>query len=81
MPPCHNVAKTARAQYHHCKFFPAGVNFNEEAVGQNWQGRGVLVLSLVPLQFFEYVQNFWSTLIGINFKKKLELFSFLSKLA
>ncbi len=33
--------------------------------------------SLVPLWFLEVVQNFWSTLIDINFKTKhVELFSF-----
>jgi hypothetical protein len=56
-----------------------GLIFDEYVVGQNWQERGGLVLSLVPLQFlfgsFEYVQNIWSTLIGSNFKKKhVELF-------
>ncbi len=49
----------------------------------------VLVLSSVlcslkvgSFESIEYVQNFWSTLIGSVFKKKhMELFSFLSKLA
>jgi hypothetical protein len=31
------------------QFYPAGVNFDEEAVGQNQQGRGDLVLPSVPL--------------------------------
>jgi hypothetical protein len=43
MPPCNYVAKTARTWYHHCKFYPAGVNFDEDAVGQNWQGRRVSI--------------------------------------
>jgi hypothetical protein len=82
MPPCDYVAKTVRTRHHHCKFYPAGVNFDEKVVGQHQQGRGVLVLSSVlrgsPFESFEYGQTFWSTLIGSNFKKKhVELFSFL----
>ncbi len=51
--------------------------FDEEAVGQNQQRRGVSVLSSVfsyntlgSFKSIEYVQNIWSTLIGSNFKKK-----------
>jgi hypothetical protein len=80
MPLCNYVAKTARTRYHHRKFLSARVNFDEEAVGQNWQGRGILVGVLVGFgslfgsvhSFFgsiEYVQNFRSTLLGSNFKK------------
>jgi hypothetical protein len=72
-----------RTWYHHCKFQPTEVNFDEEAVGQNWRGRGDFVVlvsrgfgssipSLVPLSTYNI---FWSTLIGSNFKKKhVELF-------
>jgi hypothetical protein len=51
--PCGTtLPKTMRTQYHRCKFYPTGVNFDEEAIGQNWQERGDLVLSLVPLSMY-----------------------------
>jgi hypothetical protein len=62
MHPCNYLAKTVRTWYHHHKFYPSGVIFDEEAVGQNWQGRGVSVLASVLLlgsfESFEYIQNF-----------------------
>jgi hypothetical protein len=45
------LQKTVRTWYHHCNFFPAGVNFDKEAVGKKLQGKGVPVLSLVPFWF------------------------------
>jgi hypothetical protein len=54
MPPCNYAAKTVRMLNHHCKFYPAGVNFDELTVGQNWQG----VLSLVPLRYCIYLFSF-----------------------
>jgi hypothetical protein len=40
MPLCNYVTKTVRMRYHHWEFYPAGVDFGEEAVGKKFAREG-----------------------------------------
>jgi hypothetical protein len=52
-------ANAVRMWYCHRGFFTTRVNFDEDGVAQNWQGRVVLgeIFSLVGS--FEYLNFFW----------------------
>ncbi len=57
-PPCNYIAKTVRMQYHHHELYPAGVNFDKEAVGAKLAREGGFGSLFGSFESFEYVQNF-----------------------
>ena len=65
MPPCHYIAKSARAQYKHRKFFATGADLDHDGVEKIWQGGGGGLFLLF------YVQNFECTfVVGKKSKNK-----------